>query len=715
MKTLAQLSKIMMISAVLTLAGFTMSTAQMGCVALFQHSGTPGTTAVAFYDSSFASSGSISSWSWDFGDGSTSTLQNPVHTYNAPGTYLVCLTITSTNPQCTSTTCDTINVGGIITNCNAAFTAMQNSGNLSVNFTNQSTGTYSYMFWDFGDGSTSTAANPVHTYGNQGTYNVCLTIQDTATNCFDTYCQSITVTGSSSCSGSYTFTYGNPGTVNFSGSSTGMGTPVSWFWNFGDGNSATGQNVSHTYANSGVYNACLIITTANPQCVYTYCDSVSVQTGGGSNCSANFTYSQNSTFPVISFNNTSTGNYTSILWDFGDGNTSTSANPNHTYANPGTYLVCLTVSGSPATGCSSTWCDSVVVNGTGTGACQANFTVSPDSTNTIFQFNNNSTGTNLTYFWDFGDGNTSTQQNPVHTYAQSGIYGACLTVTGGGCISVMCDTIYVGSTNSCVAYFTWNANVLAGITFNSYSAGAQLTYLWDFGDGSTSTQQNPVHIYANAGTYTACLTITDVQTGCTDTFCSVVTVQTGSGICSSNYALYPDSTLAHTYWAYNLATGVAPLTYLWSWGDSTFSNTAYPSHTYAGPGLYQICLTVTDATGCTSTTCYNWQLLRLSGNAPVTINVVPGTTGLNDIADGGTVDVFPNPAYGTLNINLTNNTGETAVIELYDMQGRKAADLGTREERSIRLEADIDQVPSGMYILRVSAGDWYHHTKVMIK
>jgi len=385
----------------------------------------------------------------------------------------------------------------------------------------------------------------------------------------------------------------------------------------------------------------------------------------------------------------------------------------HTYANPGTYIVCLTISDSLS--CTNTFCDTVVVSGTGTGNCQSAFTYTSDSTNTIFQFLNNSTGTNLTYLWSFGDGSTSTAQNPQHTYATSGIYGACLTVSNGTCTSYSCDTLYVGSTSSCSACFVWNANVIGGVQFNSCSAGTQLTYSWDFGDGTTSNQPNPLHVYANSGTYTACLTITDILTGCTDTYCNVVTVQVGGGNCSSNYAIYPDTTIAHNYIAYNLATGVAPLTYLWSWGDSTFSTTAYPSHTYAGPGMYQICLTITDATGCTSTTCYNWSLLRLQGGAPVTINVIQGTTGLNETDISGTLNVYPNPASDLLNIELMNPTGEPAIIELYSLDGRLVKDLGTHFEPSAKLNINLDGTQAGIYILKVAAGAWYEHHKLVIK
>jgi len=148
---------------------------------------------VFFTDQSTSSSGNVNSWYWDFGDGNTSTLQNPNHTYANPGLYVACLTI-GTTQGCQSTFCDSIQVTGQ-GQCQAAFT-YNVSGN-TVNFSDASTTSSPVNYsWSFGDGSGSGLQNPSHTYNSSGTYAVCLTIFDSLGNCQSTYCDSVTLQGS---------------------------------------------------------------------------------------------------------------------------------------------------------------------------------------------------------------------------------------------------------------------------------------------------------------------------------------------------------------------------------------------------------------------------------------------------------------------------------------------------------------------------------------
>ena len=231
------------------------------------------------------------------------------------------------------------------------------------------------------------------------------------------------------CVASFTSAAGSNGAYTFTNTSTGAGNMTNYYWDFGDGNYSSATNPSHTYAN-GAYQVCLVMSDSLSGCTSTYCDSILVTngqggggTGGGNNnpCVFNHGAYPDSTGNGAFFWTNSTGS--TYFWDFGDGTTSTMANPHHVYTAPGTYYYCVTVDSCPPV------CDSIVVgNNGGTGGgnnnpCQASFYAYPDSS---AQYGvivvNTSTGNGLTYYWDFGDGNSSTQAWPQHTYAQPGIY-----------------------------------------------------------------------------------------------------------------------------------------------------------------------------------------------------------------------------------------------------------------------------------------------------
>ena len=196
----------------------------------------------------------------------------------------------------------------------------------------------------------------------------------------------------------------------------------------------------------------------------------------------------------VSFANTSS-NATSFSWNFGDGQTSTQANPTITYAAVGTYNVCL-----------------MTINGCGTDTLCTNVTVN-NCTNPVPSFtyvlNGNTitltnTSTNATsYTWSFGDGQTSTQTNPSYTYSNGGVYNVCLTATNACGAVNYCMTI---TTNNCTLPVPSFSYGMSGLALNLINNTNNATYSWTFGDGNTSNVASPVHYYATAGTYTVCLT-----------------------------------------------------------------------------------------------------------------------------------------------------------------------------------------------------------------
>lgn len=472
---------------------------------------------------------------WDFGDGNSSWQNTPSHTYNLPGTYIVCATVYDSLGTCQTavTFCDSVVIAGTGGGgCAVNFSVSESNG--LITGTNNSTGGTSYE-WYVMDSNWNILSNPQTTNlsyqtSTNGVYTVCLYGYDNGNFC-DSTCNTITVTGNSGggCSASF-WSADSSGWTYFGSTSTGSN--LTYTWDFGDGNTGTGQYPVHQYNAPGLYVACLTIDDGNG-CTDTYCDTVQATTGSGTSCSASFTYVHDSTnTSTVYFGSNSTGTNLTYTWNWGDGSPAGSGQfATHTYANTGSYYACLTI--DDGNGCSDTYCAWVIITNSNAN-CNATFW-QVDSANTVY-FMNNSTGTSLNYYWDFGDGNTSTQANPTHTYSTPGSYTVCLSVWNGTCADTTCSVVTVqGPTSGCSANYVWfldtafaqGGNNTTVYIFN-LAQGSNLTYFWDFGDGNSSNQPFPTHQYVQNGTYYVCLTIDDGN-GCTDTYCDSITYVNRSG------------------------------------------------------------------------------------------------------------------------------------------------------------------------------------------
>jgi len=527
---------------------------------------------------------------WNFGDGQTSTNHDPSHSYTTSGHYTVCLTVSGSGVTCTH--CDSLYFSSVPPGCNANFT-FQQSG-LSVAFTSVAANIPVSYHWDFGNGTTSTLANPTITYANAGTYNVCLIVS--GNYCADTICQSITAGTSTNCNVTFTYNTLNllPNQVHFSGVLTpNAGTNI-WHWDFGDGQTlAGGMDPYHQYNHPGYYSVCVYIGS-NGIINCSYCDTVYVPAQTG--CGVSFTYTSNAsgTYSFLPTVATTITNPT-YLWTFGDGQNSTNHDPSHTYANPGGYTVCLTVSSSGLAIC--TYCDSIYVT---QNSCGVNFTYTTNGNGTFsFLPVLSNTITNPTFVWTFGDGSTATTHDPSHTYANYGNYIVCLSVTSAGSSSVCtyCDTINFVQSNPCGVSFTFSQTPNGAYHFIPTVASTlpNPQYLWNFGDGQTSTNHDPNHLYTTAGHYTVCLTISD--SGATCTYCDSAYFST-PGACNANFS-YQISGLNVTF------SSVMPnstASYYWNFGNGTTSTSVNPTVTYTTAGQYTVCLYVWTGS-CSDTVC----------------------------------------------------------------------------------------------------------------
>ncbi|HPG12159.1 MAG TPA: PKD domain-containing protein, partial [Chitinophagaceae bacterium] len=496
------------------------------------------TNPVLFADNSTPGGRPIFSQYWNFDDpgsgaNNTSAIGNPSHTFSTSGLFNVKYTYIN------DIGCRADTVSHIVTLSDPPVAGFTSSGpyciNKQISFTDVSTstgGAITVWNWDFGDGNSSNSQNPVHTYSTAGVYNVTLTVQ-TASGCSSiAFTTQVTVFDNPTSDFSIPTTVCLPsGAAQFNDLSTAPagGSVAAWQWNFGDGSPVSNiQNPLHNYSGTGPYNVTLQVTSdqgcvdtkvlpintiyAEPQAQFNSLPEVCV----GS---------------LIGFSDMSSAPGSSVTgwsWDFGDGSpVSTSQNPSHIYNLPGTYTISLTI--QSASGCQSQpYTSQVIVNHIPTADFSIASVVCVPAGEA--QFNDLSSvpagSTISTWNWDFGDGSTSTTQNPTHIYASTGSYTVTLNVvTDKGCaapfftkdVSVS-DRPLAGFTPPQICTSDMNAPFFDNSTI---AAGTVTGWEWDFGDpgsgaNNTSVLQNPTHTYSTVGTYTAQLIAVSAQ-GCKDT------------------------------------------------------------------------------------------------------------------------------------------------------------------------------------------------------
>jgi gliding motility-associated-like protein len=473
---------------------------------------------------------------------------------------------------------------------------------LVVNFTDVSTNNPTSWSWDLGNGTLTTVQNPTTTYLNPGVYTIKLTATNASGSNTITKTNFITVNALPNVNFSAPDTSGcAPFTANFTDLSTaGTGTITAWEWNFGDGGTSTLQNPTHIYTNPGTYGVFLKVTNS-AGCSKIFFKSQYIIIGG--TLTPDFTVSIPSycTTPVnVSFTNNTTGTGTlSYSWNFGDGGTSTAVNPTHTYSSYNNFVVTLTATNNG--GCVATLLKPVSIQ-----LKTTQFTA-PDSlcVGAVGSFIVTSTPKPLSTTFTMGDGNTFTTDTVLHSYATQGTYIIKLKNNFGGCIDSITKPIKINPvpvanfsapiTTSCKAPFTVN--------FTNTSTGAA-TYLWNFGDGTTSTLASPTHTYTTLGSFTVTLT------AITNKGCSTQVVKNNfiqivpPTITINNLPIAGCAPLSFTP-NYIVSAGSVIASYNWDFGDGFTSNLPNPSHTYTVPGIYTFKVFFTTTTGCSDSAVYS--------------------------------------------------------------------------------------------------------------
>jgi gliding motility-associated-like protein len=586
---------------------------------------------------------SITNYSWNFGDGNSSTSATPSHTYNSTGTYTVTLVYT-TSSGCTDSVVipAAVRVG---TKPTAAFTITptQACAFQTILFTDNSTGNVDQWQWNFGDGGGSTQQNPQYQYSDTGWFNVQLIVYNNT--CADTLRIMNAVhikppiaafTLQNDCNNKYTKT--------FTDGSVGA---TSWFWNFGDGNTSTSQNPVHTYASPGSY--LVRLTVSNDTCSHSATRTVLVidEAAAFNTNDTIICRNQNASFTSSGIN---AANIASWTWNFGDGSSSSSSSTaTHSYSTSGNYIVSLII--TDLNGCSDTATLPITVYGP-----TANFTVAPTLS---CLYNNNTTFTDasttdgihpiIKWIWNYGDGTIdSSGITPYqHSYATAGIYPVTFLVKDNfGCIDSILNPAAITISQPTADFFSVDSLSCTGspIAFTNTSIGNGLQYIWSFGDGNISAIDNPTHNYGSIGTYSVKLVVTD-QYGCQDSLTKPnyisISYPRARFTVSDSISTCPPLLVnfAHQSIDYNSIS--------WNFGDGTSSTLDSPSHFYTAPGIYYVVLSATGPGGCTDTAMKRIEIMGPSGSftyapltgcRPLTVNFT-GTANNNatytwDFADG---------------------------------------------------------------------------------
>ena len=607
-----------------------------------------GDPTVAFTNTS---TGLPTSYSWNFGDGGTSILTNPTHTYTTNGVYNACLT--ATNLYGSNTVCHNVTIDAYI----APIAEFSFFGEPTVIFTDLSLNAPTSWLWNFGDGGTSTEENPIHTYTYNGIFNVCLTASSIGGS--DTHCETITVDYYLAPVADFNYT-GDP-TVVFTDISTN--DPTAWSWSFGDGGTSTLENPTHTYLLNGTYSVCL--TASNVAGPNTHCESVVIDSYLAP--AVDFSFSGD---PIVNFVDESLNSPTSWSWNFGDGGTSTLENPSHTYLADGVYNVCLTATN--ATG-SNTGCQDVTITSyINTPIADFIYSGDPDPAFTDVSLND------PTYWsWDFGDGGTSTLENPVHLFATNGTFLVCLTAGNVAGEDTECKNVVITSYAAPVALFTYAGDPV--VSFTDGSTGAPTSWLWSFDDGGVSTLPNPTHDFVTNGVYNVCLSV--VGPGGSDVFCQNVTIE-GNG--SAPVTDFTYSIVFPTVLFTDISTN-APSDWLWDFGDSFISGLQNPNHNYAVAGNYEVCLQATNDFG-TTETCKN-------------VAVFPNSITDLIVAE---LSVYPNPTMNEVVVSGLPQNSTIRDMYVVNTLGEKTPIQQPGLMTNSTLTVDVTTLPAGSYILVVT-------------
>jgi gliding motility-associated-like protein len=539
------------------------------------------------------STGSPTTWAWDFGNGNSSPLQNPSAVYSSPGTYTVSLKASKGATSNTKTSIAYIQVYGP-PDVDFSFDINTGCAPLSVNFDDQTTatsGTLANWFWTFGDGGTSQATNPTHIFEKPGPMSISLKVRNQY-GCEQTKVvdAAIVVKGPIT-----EFTLSSPAicslpaTFSFTNTTSGEGA-LNYQWDFGDGQASSEVNPNHTYNIAGSYDVMLTTRDASGCSI-----STRHKIYAGSDDGVDFTTSPSPVCPgqEITFSSVSADPIASYDWTFSNGSTSTLINPKTSYVEPGVYQVTLSAQ-LLNHACASVITKTIEI----IEPAAPSFDKYLDCDLNLRLANTSSGSTRVE--WYINDVLMSTSikfSSPIHLPGNQIV--KLIAYNAAGCAYEKTETVTLMKTP--VARFTPNIMytckpgipTTAGcapfsVNFvNGSTANAATAYIWDFGDGNTSTQLNPTHVFTTKGIFEVKLTAYNPN-GCSTEAKAIFKVSDtmpNADFEVNKTIACPGEPITFTNKSLNAES------WCWDFGDGWITEGKDVVHGYGGPGTYTVTLT----------------------------------------------------------------------------------------------------------------------------
>lgn len=624
---------------------------------------------------------------WDFGDGISSNLSYTSHSYDNTGLYNVVLTVTNNNCGIvkdsnqiliTNTVIPSVHIHpdfGLTTICPGENFPFYYDENYSIS-------------WDFGDNHYSDDPYPVHSYDSAGIYNVSIIVTNECGNSatLDTFL----IVDSNNIPFAAIFNSNlNPcpnEPVLFSGF---FAFGYNYYWDFGNGDTDTGQAVTYEFPDTGIYNIMLAVSN---ECENKDTDIVAISITDTNKVYGWLQMDNDELCPGGEIHFNATPGFSYYLWDFGDGDSSNIESIVHSYQDTGVFLVQLVIEN----GCGNTilYQDTIMV----TNLLQpiANFEFNQNSycVSDNIQFTNKSSSDAISFFWDFGDNNNDTARNPIHNYVNVGTFAVKLiAVNNCGNADTMIRIINIDSSSFPISDYTITPQpgscVNQSIFFNNLASDTT-DVLWYFGDGDSSNLAHPSHQYLSGGNFFSQLLVTN-GCGMTSSSTKLVTI-------SSSFQLEAPS----------LSCIVSIDTVLFSWNaiDNALSyevstNGGTNWITPSGPGTQHRIFGVPSST-------YSL-IVRAIGNAncyygmvssPISCSI--NVEGLDGQLTNDNWVVFPNPNIGIFTIYNKQGWHQTTIYSIFDIMGRIILQNSSSQNK---ITIDLSGYKDGIYYLKVITGN----------